>query len=83
MNVHIVQRVYKLSLPQYLINSAQFYPPPALTDDEVGRGEQQQRRRQQEGQVGRTGEHVGPRRPVAAVTRVHLQIFLEVSIKYF
>ena len=49
----------------------------------MGRGEQQQRRRQQEGQVGRAGEHVGPRRPVAAVTRVHLQIFLEVSIKYF
>ena len=26
MNVHIVQRVYKLSLPQYLINSAQLSP---------------------------------------------------------
>ena len=44
----------------------------SLTNDEVGRGEEEQRRGEEEGEVGRGGDHVGPRGPVAALSGVHL-----------
>ena len=44
----------------------------SLTNDEVSRGEDEQGRGEEEREVGRGGDHVGPRGPVAALPSVHL-----------